>query len=293
MASTLFDADFLRKLETLRLLARRAFRSRQPGEQRTPRRGLSLEFSDYRRYDPGDDFRYIDWNVYGRLDRLFVKVFTAEEDLTVHLLVDTSQSMRLGQPPKLDVARRVAAALGYIGLHALDRVGAVAFADELGTPLPPQRGKAQILALLRYFEALSCEGGTDLNRVLSTYARQSGRAGLAVVISDFFDAGGYKRGLEALVMARFDVLAIHLVDPAEIAPRFSGAVRLCDIEGTRQRKLTVNRRLLELYHQKLADYFAQLEAFCAQRHIEYLRTTTAVPFEDLVLRYLRRGFYLH
>ena len=109
MESTLFDAEFMRKLETLRLLARRVFRNTSSGERTTMRRGASLEFSDYRRYQPGDDFRYIDWNVYSRLDRLFLKVFTAEEDLTIHLLVDTSQSMRLGDPAKLDYARRVAA----------------------------------------------------------------------------------------------------------------------------------------------------------------------------------------
>ena len=122
----------MRKLETLRLLARKAFRGQSQNDRTTLRRGMGLEFSDYRRYHAGDDFRYIDWNVYSRLDHLFLKIFTAEEDLTIHLLVDASQSMQVGTPPKLDYARRVAAALGYIGLNGLDRVGAVSFADELG-----------------------------------------------------------------------------------------------------------------------------------------------------------------
>jgi uncharacterized protein (DUF58 family) len=293
MESTLFDADFMRKLETLRLLARKVFRSPSHGERTTLRRGTSLEFSDYRRYQAGDDFRYIDWNVYSRLDRLFLKVFTAEEDLTIHLLVDTSQSMRLGTPPKLDYARRVAAALGYIGLNSLDRVGAVAFADELGTPMPPQRGRQQIFAMFRYFEALQCHGSTDLNRVLSNYARQSAKTGLAIVISDLFDANGYERGLDALAYGNFDVLLIQLVDEAEINPQLDGALRLHDIESTQQRRLTVNRRLLELYRQKVAAYLTQIETFCAKRNIEYLRASTIVPFEDLVLQYLRRGFYLN
>ena len=292
MHSTLFDAEFMRKLETLRLLARKVFRSPQQGERTTLRRGTSLEFSDYRRYHPGDDFRYIDWNVYSRLDRLFLKVFTAEEDLTIHLLVDTSQSMRLGTPPKLDYARRVAAALGYIGLNSLDRVGVMSFADELGVPMPPQRGRQQIFAMFRYFEGLQSQGGTNLNRVLSNYARQSSKTGLAIVLSDLFDAQGYERGLDALAYSNFDVLLIQLVDETEINPQFDGALRLHDVESGQQRRLTVNRRMVELYRQKIADYFAQIEAFCAKRNIEYLRSSTAIPFEDLVLQYLRRGFYL-
>jgi uncharacterized protein (DUF58 family) len=293
MPSTLFDAEFIRKLETLRLLARKVFRSPNSGERTTLRRGTSLEFSDYRRYHAGDDFRYIDWNVYSRLDRLFLKVFTAEEDLTIHLLVDTSQSMRFGEPSKLDYARRVAAALGYIGLNQLDRVGVVSFANELGTSMPPQRGRQQIFSMFRYFEALQSQGGTDLNRVLSNYARQSDKAGLAIVISDLFDAKGFERGLDALAYNNFDVLLLQLVDEEEINPQFDGALRLHDIESTQQRKLTVNRYMLDLYRQKVAEYFAHIETFCLKRNIEYLRASTSVPFEDLVLQYLRRGFYLH
>ena len=293
MESTLFDAEFMRKLETLRLLAQRVFRSTSSGERTTMRRGTSLEFSEYRRYQPGDDFRYIDWNVFSRLDRLFLKVFTAEEDLTIHLLVDASQSMRLGDPPKLDYARRVAAALGYIGLNNLDRVGVVSFADELGLPMPPQRGRQQIFSMLRYFESLQSHGGTNLNRVLSNYARQSDKTGLAIVISDLFDAQGYESGLDALAYGKFDVLLLQLVDETEINPQYEGALRLHDIESAQQRRLTVKRRLLELYQQKVTEYLTQIETFCLKRNLEYLRASTVVPFEDLVLRYLRRGFYLN
>jgi uncharacterized protein (DUF58 family) len=292
MQSTLFDAEFMRKLETLRFLARRIFRGQTQGERNTLRRGMSLEFSDYRSYHAGDDFRYIDWNVYSRLDQLFLKVFTAEEDLTIHLLLDTSQSMQLGSPPKVEYGKRVAAALGYIGLSHLDRVGAVAFADELGMPKPPQRGRQQIFPLLRYLESLPCRGGTELNRVLQNYATRSRRSGLAVVISDLFDPGGYERGLDALAYNRFDVLLIQLIDDAEVRPQLDGALRLHDIESTQQRRLTVNRRLLDLYQHKIQAYFTEIETFCAKRNIEYLRASTVVPFEDLILRYLRRGVYL-
>ena len=293
MQSTLFDAEFMRKLETLRFLARKVFRGQSHGDRTTLRRGMSLEFSDYRRYHAGDDFRYVDWNVYSRLDQLFLKVFTAEEDLTIHLLVDTSESMRVGDPPKLDYAKRVAAALSYIGLSSLDRVGVVSFADELGVPQPPQRGRQQIFTMFRYFDTLESHGGTNLDRVLRTYATHSRKSGLAIVISDLFDPEGYARGLEALAYNHFDVLLVQLVAEAELQPQLDGALRLHDIETGQQQRLTVNRRLLELYRQKLAEYFAEIELFCMQRNIEYLRASTTVPFEDLVLQYLRRGFYLH
>ena len=155
----LFDADFMRKLESLHLLARKLFKGQNQNDRTTVRRGMGLEFADHRRYQPGDDFRYVDWNVYSRLDHLFLKVFAAEEDLTIHLLVDTSRSMLEGRPSKIDFARRVAAALGYIGLNSMDRVGIVSFADELGRPRPPQRGRQQIVSMLRYVEAL---GGASL-----------------------------------------------------------------------------------------------------------------------------------
>jgi uncharacterized protein (DUF58 family) len=295
-APALFDADFMRKLETLHLLARRLFRGQSQNDRTTLRRGMGLEFADHRRYQPGDDFRYVDWNVYSRLDRLFLKVFAAEEDLAIHLLVDTSRSMQEGRPSKIDFARRVAAALGYVGLNSLDRVGAVSFADELGRPRPPQRGRQQIVAMLRYFETLGCEGGTDLNRVLRTYARQTQgllvRGGLAIVISDLFDPQGYARGLDALAYAGFDALVIQVVAESEINPTFNGAVRLHDVETGRQRRLTVNQRLLARYREKVAAYFSGIETYCLRRNIEYLRVVTTVPFEDVVLRYLRRGLYL-
>ena len=295
-APALFDADFMRKLETLHLLARKLFRGQSQNDRTTLRRGMGLEFADHRRYQPGDDFRYVDWNVYSRLDRLFLKVFAAEEDLTIHLLVDTSRSMQEGQPSKIDFARRVAAALGYIGLNSLDRVGVVSFADELGRPRPPQRGRQQIVTMLRYFEALGCGGGTNLNRVLRTYARQTqslpARGGLAIVISDLFDPQGYAGGLDALAYAGFDALVIQVVAESEINPAFNGAVRLHDVETGQQRRLTVNQRLLARYREKVAAYFSDIEAYCLRRNIEYLRVVTTVPFEDVVLRYLRRGLYL-
>jgi uncharacterized protein (DUF58 family) len=162
------------------------------------------------RYHAGDDFRYIDWNVYSRLrSPVFSSSLLPKKISPFISLLIPANRCRWGPPPKLDYARRVAAALGYIGLNGLDRVGAVSFADELGRPMPPQRGRQQIFALFRYFEALQGQGGTHLNRVLSNYARQSSKGGLAIVLSDLLDANGYARGLDALAYGRFDVLVIQ------------------------------------------------------------------------------------
>ena len=293
MQHNLFDADFMRKLEAMHFLAKKASHGRSHGERTTLRRGMSLDFSDYRRYQAGDDFRYIDWNVYSRLDRLFLKVFTAEEDLSIHLLLDTSRSMQLGEPVKLDYARKVAAALSYIALCGLDRVGVVSFAGELGASRPPQRGRQQIFSLFDYFRNLECCGSTDLNGALSHYARKSRKAGLAIVISDLFDPNGYERGLNELLYKNFDLLVIHVVDETEMNPILQGAMRLQDVESNRERKLTINRRILQLYRQKIAEYLLQIETFCSQRKIEYLRAATDIPFEDLILRYLRSGLHLY
>src|SRR5574342_1177667 len=163
----MLSADFLTQLERLSLLSRRSFRGRVKGERRSPRKGISVEFSDFRPYGVGDDLRYVDWNVYARLDRLYLKLFVDEEDLCLHLLVDGSASMGFGQPSKLDHALKVAAALGYIGLNNLERVALAHFAGGLARTLRPRRGRGQILPLLDFLATVQAAGGTNLNGCLA------------------------------------------------------------------------------------------------------------------------------
>jgi uncharacterized protein (DUF58 family) len=292
MNTTLFDSEFLKKLEQLRLIAKRLYRSRARGEHHTIKRGMSLEFSDYRRYHTGDDFRYIDWNIFSRLDRLFLKVFTAEEDLVVHLLLDSSASMGFGTPPKLDYAKKVAAALGYIALSNLDRVGITAFTDHLREALPLVRGKDQLFTILRYFDDVTPQGKTALSKSLMEYAFHNKRTGLAIVISDLLAPQGLEKGLEALLFSRFEVVVLQVIDEEEIIPSLGGALRLVDIETGQEQRLTIDNHLLRRYQEKVRDYFAHIEEFCAKRQIEYVRTSTILPFEDLILRYLRQGLHL-
>lgn len=292
MNETLLDEEFLRKLEQLSLLSRRMRRSIARGENLSIRKGASLEFSDYRLYQPGDDFRYLDWNIYRRLNRLFVKLFTAEENLTVHILIDTSASMAFGSPAKLWYAGRLAAALGYLAVANLDRVGVSAFAAGIEHSMQPVRQKSHAFALFNYIAALKPSGRTDFSRALRDYSLQTRRPGLAILITDLLDPAGYTEGLQALIYRHFDVLLIQVLDESEMSPDLRGPFRLIDGETDEETELTVESDTVIAYQEGLGRYFGEVEAFCLSHDVEYLRTTTSIPFEEVVFSYLRRGVFV-
>src|SRR5712664_4492948 len=190
----LLSADFLTQLERLSLLSRRSFRGRVKGERRSPRKGISVEFSDYRPYGHGDDLRYVDWNIYGRLDRLYVKLFVDEEDLCLHLLVDGSASMDFGTPRKLEYAVRVAGALGFVGLVSHERVGVGILRERAVEGWPPARGRNQVVALLDFLADVDPGGPTKLNAALGEYALRGREPGVAVLVSDLLDPQGFEAG---------------------------------------------------------------------------------------------------
>ena len=285
---TFFDTDFLRKLERLHLVAKRLSWAGAKGEHAASRKGFSLEFSDYRRYQQGDDLRYVDWNIYRRLDRLLLKIFTSEEELNIYLLVDTSRSMAEGTPMKLDYARKVAAALGYIGLKNLDRVGGASFSMRLHAPLTLGRGRKQILNMFRFLSKLSGSGETNLRAALHSFANLFPHPGFVVIVSDLFDPAGWRAALEELTAKRYQLLVIHIIDEQETQPEPRGDVALVDVEGGRERKLFLDAALVRRYQIEIAAYFKEIETLCASRGIDYLRTTTNVPFEEFVLQTLRQ-----
>ena len=285
---TFFDTDFLRKLERLHLVAKRLSWAGAKGEHAASRKGFSLEFSDYRRYQQGDDLRYVDWNIYRRLDRLLLKVFTSEEELNIYLLVDTSRSMAEGTPVKLDYAKKVAAALGYIGLKNLDRVGGAAFSVRLHAPLTLGRGRKQILSMFRFLSKLSSGGETNLRAALHSFANLFPHPGFVVIVSDLFDPAGWRAALEELTAKSYQLLVIHIIDEQESQPGQRGDVALVDVEGGRERKLFLDAALVRRYQMELEGYFKEIETHCASRGIDYLRTTTSVPFEEFVLQTLRQ-----
>jgi uncharacterized protein (DUF58 family) len=282
----LLDEHFLRRLERLRLAlaVRPRTRGRPGGIHHSPKAGMSLEFADYKRYTPGDDFRYVDWKVYGRLDRLLIKVFTREEDMPIYLLLDKSGSMGVGG--KFLYSLRLAAALGYIGLKELDRVGAYPFSGGIEGGLPPRSGPQQIFRLFRYLEGLRPGGRTDLNKALEGFVAQRRQAGLAVLISDMLVPGGYERGLGHLLSRNFRVLLLQPLASADLDPPPEGAVRLVDAETGRGLELELSGPAIELYQQRLRAYLGRLEAFCLANKIDYLRLPITTPLETVIFELL-------
>jgi uncharacterized protein (DUF58 family) len=283
----LLSTDFLTQLERLTLLSRRSFRGRVKGERRSPRKGISVEFSDYRQYGVGDDLRYVDWNVYARLDRLYLKLFVDEEDLCLHLLVDASASMGFGEPSKLDYSARLAGALGFVGLVGLERVGVGVVRDRMAEGFNPARGRSQVIPLLDFLGRLRAGGTTSLNDGLAAYALRSREAGLAVLVSDLMDPDGYERGLKALLERRFDVHVVHVLAAEEMNPAFGGDLRLLDSETDEQRDLTLDGEALGGYRDRLRTFLDRAEQFCRGNEITYHRVMTETPVEEFMLRQLK------
>lgn len=284
-----FDARFMRKLDLLRLRTRRLFAGRSRGERRSPERGSSVEFADFREYHPGDDFRYIDWPAYARLEHLFVKLFVEEEDLFLYLLLDTSKSMAFGQPPKFDHARKLAASLAYVTLAGLDRVAVVRFAAGRGPSLPPARGRARIFPILSFLDAAVPDGRTSLDQAVVELLATRPRPGVALVIGDFFDPEGYARPLARLAHERFQPMVVQVLDPEELEPALKGDFRLVDSETGRAVDVSMSPRARRQYETRLAEHLEGLQRFCRRRGIPYLRARTDTPFEELVLVWLRQA----
>jgi len=290
--SGLFDDRFLRTLEHLHLVSRKVFAGNLRAERRTRKVGSGIEFADHRTYSRGDDFRYIDWNLYGRLDRLLLRLFEEEEDLHIYLLIDCSDSMAIGHPPKLHYAMKVAAALSYVGLANLDRVSIMPFSSRIHGRLPPARGKNRIFRVFEFLRDVEIGGTTDLAAVTKLFVGQNKRRGLAVVISDFYDPRGFEEGINTLRYNKFEPFVLQVYDTKEAAPNLHGDLALVDCETGELREVTVSKALLEAYGREHERYCKELEDFCTARAVPFFRTHTGVPFDDLVLRIFRVGGFL-
>ncbi|MHB9131684.1 MAG: DUF58 domain-containing protein [Armatimonadota bacterium] len=282
----LLTPDFMRKLERLSLVLTRTFAGRMHGERRSIHRGSSVEFADFRNYVHGDDLRHVDWNVYARLEKLFLKLYVDEEDLHVHLLIDTSRSMGYGTPTKLRAAERICAALGYIALCGFDRLSITAVADRLGARMSNIRGKGQAFALLSWLKGLRADGATDFGRVLKEYALRARTPGVVIVVSDFL-APGIEEGLRALVGRHFAPTLIQVLAPEEVNPPIAGDLRLVDAETGEAHEVTVTQGLLRRYRQRLEAYQQMLEGLGNRYGVSYLRTVSSEAFDQLILRYLK------
>lgn len=293
--------ELLRRLEQFQLLAARRAKSSARGERRSRARGQSVEFADYRNYVVGDDLRYLDWNLFGRLDRLFLKLYEEERELPVRVFLDASESMMFGNPAKFDFARQVAAAVGYVALCGFDRVAVQVFPEPQPGPdaaaaslqaairgsLRAVRGRKSSMQYFANLNALRGGGPADLNAALQRGAMEARQSGVAIVLSDFLDPAGYEAGLTALVARGFQVNAIQILAPEELDPSTFGDLRLVDAETGSMQEVTFGKYRLAAYRETVARFVQRLLEFCKSRGIHFFSVSSGTSLEDLLLRQLR------
>jgi uncharacterized protein (DUF58 family) len=302
----LLTPELLRRLEQFQLLAARRSKSTAKGERRSKARGQSVEFADFRSYVAGDDFRHLDWNLYGRLDKLFLKLYEEERELPVRIFLDASESMTFGTPPKFDFARQVAAAVGYVALCGFDRVSlhifpepdpaapnvdAAALSAEMAARggLRSVRGRKSSLQFFQNLSQLTARGSADLNEGLRRGALSSRQTGVAVVLSDFLDPAGYEVGLNALIGRGFQVNAIQILAPEELNPGTYGDLRLVDSETGVMQEVTFGKYRLKAYQQTVQNFCQRLREFCSGRGMSFFSVSSEMPLEQLLLKQLRQA----
>jgi uncharacterized protein (DUF58 family) len=285
---TVFDEAFLRQLERLTLLTRKAVHGGMKGVRRSVKRGQSIEFTDYRDYALGDDLRSLDWNLYARLERLFIKLFIEEEDVTVHILLDASASMQGGAPDKLLFGKRAAAALAYVGLASYDRVNIAVLQGRAARRFPPVRGTGRVFQVLADLSGVRpAAGPTDLLSAARHYAAQLTQRGPLILISDLFDDNA-ERAISELAGTRCDVSLLHTLSQDELDPPLEGDVRLIDSETAASVDITADLFTLDAYRARLAEWQARLEQVATKRRVAYVPMPTTTPLADLVFAELRR-----
>jgi uncharacterized protein (DUF58 family) len=288
----LFDEEFQRKLEYLAMVSKRVFSGAMKAERRTKKTGSGVEFADHREYAAGDDFRYLDVHAYQRLDRLLLRLFEEEEDLSIYFVLDASWSMAFGSARKLRHAKRLCAALAYVGLANLDRVAIVAAGDEIVARMEPTRNKQRIFRVFRFLERVQADGPTDLESSLRAFAAQHKRRGLAVLISDLYDPAGFEKGINVLRYNKFEPFVLHVVDPAEAQLGLKGDLVLYDCETGEEREVTVTKKVLERYAGAYEEYLDRVRRFCVRKQVTYFKADVTVPFDELILRVFRKGGFL-
>jgi uncharacterized protein (DUF58 family) len=303
MAERLFDEKTLRKLERLTLVASRVRAGVMKGERRSTKRGTSIEFADYRNYTRGDDLRRVDWNIFARLERPFIKLLEEEEDLAVHVLVDASESMnwpkdgsvetdeanpeRINNQNKFRFSQRIVAGLGHISLGSGDQLTVTALSSP-NLVWGPFRGRGHTLSLLDFVGKLKTGGPTDLNTSLKSYALRGPRPGLALVVSDLLSPAGYQDGVSALQQRGFEVGLIHVLSKDEVEPQLAGDLQLVDVETNTPQDVSVDAAMYDMYIRRLLAWRDEISAYCVRRGVHYATVETSTPWEELILYELRR-----
>lgn len=284
----LLDPDFMARLDALDVLSRKILQGKLQGERRSKRRGQSVEFADHRPYVVGDDLRFVDWNIYGRLEQLFLKLFLEEQDLTIHLAIDVSGSLGLGEPAKELFVKKLAAALGYVSLVNNNRVTISSFSDGLKGQLANMRGRNYLSAMTEFLLTADCEGPTYFDSACRQLVAGRIGSGIMIVLSDFLFKEGFDAGLRRLIGRQYDLYVIQVLSPQELAPELSGDLKLVDIEDADAAEITISSALLKYYKRNLTAYCNELKDFCRRRGAIYVLANSADSVESLTLNYLRR-----
>jgi uncharacterized protein (DUF58 family) len=289
MGESLLDPSFARELEALRRRLRVRARSGGTGDHLAKRRGGSAEFQEHRPYSPGDDLRRIDWLAFARTGEPMFKLFRAEEDVVVRLLVDASASLDYGTPTKLQAAKRLAASVGYMALAESERAQVVTASDGIDRMSEPTRGRGTLASLLRELDGIAPRGRTDLSRAIEGVVQRSPRPGMLVVLSDFLDPGPFDSALTRAASAGHDVVMVQVLAEEELTPTFEGDLAFEDAESGDVVEVTVDERAIEAYLQRLSKLFAAMRALAKRCRAAYVRTSNVEPTIAAVRRLVGRG----
>lgn len=313
----LLGSQLAARLNQLDVASRKVFAGKLKGERKSKKRGESVEFADHRSYVVGDDLRHIDWNIFGRLDKLFLKLFLEEEDLSLQIVIDCSESMACGEPEKFLFVQKAAAALAYIGLVNMHRVTLTAVGEAVpqagqeeagGNSVAPTataavgaapggggirsvlrnlRGKRRASDMAAWVCSLEPGGPANFAEAAKRIALTRTGKGVMIVLSDFLFKEGYEQGLRYLIGHGYDVVIMQVLSPQEIDPQLGGDLRLKDVEDADATEVTISAPLLKKYKETLASFCADLRKFCAQREMAHLTLPSNTPVDALVMDYLR------
>lgn len=287
----LFDEEFLRRLRKMFYKLRQRRRLEDKGKQHTPSTGFTQEFKEHRSYSPGDDFRSIDWRLYARLGKLFIRIYEDVEEFHLHILIDRSGSMMKPHGRKRVVALRLAVGLAYLGLINDHRVSLFSFRDDMTREMPPLNGQGHIHDILDRMRSLEFGGTTRLGSCLNAFRPHQDRRGMIFVLSDLFGRGP-EASLEAVrqhLSWRAETHVVHVLHPEELEPDLEGEVRLRDVETGEVRQMNLSKRDLQRYRDRFEQFVERLRQECLKREIDYFTWNTSEPFENAFISLLARG----
>lgn len=280
LGEKIFDAEFMKKLDAIVINTRMMMNTGTGGNRKSRSKGSSVEFSDFREYVPGDDFRRIDWNAFGRFDKLFVKLFMEEREAMVNIFIDGSRSMHFGEPKKSLAALRLSGVLAYLSLNNLDRVCLNSLNGAFVKQSPAFSGRGMFQHCVDFLENLRFESVTDLNSGIKK--KDFNGSGVSIVLSDFFNPGGIEDAVKYLLYKKQEVILVHILAPEELNPDIEGQIRLLDSETDEARDISVTPALLKQYDKALNSFINNIREFCTRMGVAYIQISTAESIEKIV-----------